>query len=73
MLFIIFELLPYWVTGLSLILMAIMVVPQTLERFRAKEKPLFENDLLRVAFFRSGALGLMVHFLVPLIYSLFIK
>lgn len=73
MLFVIFELLPYWVTGLSLILMAIMVVPQTLERFRAKEKPLFENDLLRVAFFRSGALGLMVHFLVPLIYSLFIK
>jgi hypothetical protein len=69
--FIFVALLPYWIIGLFMLLLAIMLVPQIIERKREKLKPSLDHDVFRIAVFRAAAIAMMVHFLAPLIFQLF--
>lgn len=69
--FIFVALLPYWIVGLFMLLLAIMIVPQIIERRREKLKPNLDYDVFRIAVFRAAAIAMLVHFLVPLVFHFF--
>lgn len=70
-LFFMLRLLPYWVLALFVVLSAILLVPQFLERQRERLKPLFDLKPLRIALYRAAAISLAVHFITPFLYQLF--
>ncbi len=70
-LFLMLKLLPIWVLVLFVVLSAILIVPQLLERQRERLKPLIDPQNLRIALYRAAAISLAVHFITPFLYQLF--
>ena len=70
-LFLMQKILPYWILALFAVLVAILLMPQFLERQRERLKPLVGPRILHIALFRAAAISLAVHFITPFLYQLF--